>query len=272
MRHTLALRAQPPLRIDARALQPAALCTLAREEVLRLPLPLGRDRVALGEWFGVDSVVQDDPLPCLRLEGELSRFDCVGTGLEAGSVEVHGPVGDSVGLGMAGGELRVQGRAGDLAGCAMRGGLLEIRGDAADFAAGALPGDLDGMTGGTLVVHGCVGARAADRLRRGTVVVHGDAGDFLAARMVAGTVAIAGRCGLHPGWAMRRGTLVFAGVAPPPPATFVPVHSEAQVIWQLLARDLARFGGRFEGLAARRVLRWAGDVAVQGKGEWLVPR
>ena len=272
IRHALVLRTQPPLRVDARALLPAALCTLGREEVLRLALPLGREPVAVGEWFDVQSQAADDALPALRLEGELARFDAVGAGMEGGSLEVHGAVGDSLGCGLAGGELRVHGSAGELAGCAMRGGLLEIRGDAGDCAASALPGEMDGMTGGTLVVHGSAGARLADRMRRGTVLVHGDAGDFLAARMVAGTVAVAGRCGAHPGWAMRRGTLVFAGPAPPPPATFVPVRSEMEVTWQLLARDLARFGGGFEGLAARGITRWAGDLAVQGKGEWLAAR
>jgi formylmethanofuran dehydrogenase subunit C len=93
-------------------------------------------------------------------------------------------------------------------------------------------------------------------------------GDFLAARMVAGTVALGGRCGAHAGWAMRRGSLVFAGEAPQPGATFVPVRAEAAVIWQLLARDLAEFGGAFVGLPRRGFARWAGDLAVEGKGEW----
>jgi formylmethanofuran dehydrogenase subunit C len=152
----------------------------------------------------------------------------------------------------------------------MGGGWLEVKGDVGDFAAGALPGAMEGMSGGTLLVHGRAGARLADRMRRGRVVVHGDAGDFLASRMVAGTLALGGGCGSHPGWGMRRGSLVFAGEAPPPPPSFVPVPSEAPVIWQLLARDLAAFGGRFEGLPLRAPSRWAGDLAVQGLGEWLL--
>lgn len=272
MRHTLVLRAPPALRVDAAALLPARLCALGRDEVLRLPLPHGRGSVPVGEWFEVVSQAVDDPLPSLRLEGDLARFDAIGAGMADGTLEVQGPVGDSAGLGLSGGTLRVAGSARDLAGCAMRGGLLEIAGDAGDFAAGALPGEIDGMTGGVLVVRGRCGARLADRMRRGTVVVHGDAGDFLASRLVAGTVAVAGRCGAHAGWGMRRGSLVFAGGAPQPGPTFVPVHADADVMWQLLARDLEAFGGRFEGLSRRPFTRWAGDLAVQGQGEWLVPR
>jgi formylmethanofuran dehydrogenase subunit C len=272
MMHTLVLRRTPPLRVDARALSPAALCAMGRDEVLRLLLPHGRDQVALAEWFDVSSQTDNGAQPALRIEGDLSRLDALGAGMAAGRLELHGPVGDAVGLGMAGGELVVHGSARDLVGCAMSGGMLEVMQDVGDFAAGALPGDMEGMTGGTLIVHGRAGDRLADRMRRGTVVVHGDAGDFLASRLVAGTIALGGRCGAHAGWGMRRGSIVFAGEAPRPGPTFVPVQSDAAVFWQLLARDLARFGGRCEELPRRRIERWAGDLAVQGHGEWLVPR
>jgi len=121
------------------------------------------------------------------------------------------------------------------------------------------------------VLRGSAGTRLADRMRRGCVVVFGDTGDFMASRMVAGTVALAGRCGAHPGWGMRRGSLVFAGFAPEVAPTFTPVRSNADVFWQLLARDLASFGGPFASLAQRRLRRYAGDLAVLGKGELLMP-
>jgi formylmethanofuran dehydrogenase subunit C len=100
--------------------------------------------------------------------------------------------------------------------------------------------------------------------------VFGDAGDLLASRMVAGTLALAGRCGANPGWGMRRGSIVFAGPAPRPAPTFAPLHSNADVFWQLLARDLARFGGAFATVAQRQVQRHVGDLAVLGKGELLL--
>jgi len=121
-------------------------------------------------------------------------------------------------------------------------------------------------------VRGRAGTRLADRMRRGTVVLHGDAGDFAASRMVAGTLAIGGGCGAHAGWGMRRGSVVFAGSAPAVASTFADVASDADVFWQLLARDLARFGPPFSELKHRRVTRFAGDLAVQGKGELLVTR
>jgi formylmethanofuran dehydrogenase subunit C len=264
----LVLRQAPALRVDGRLLSPAHLHALAADDVRRVALASGRDRIALGEWFDVLPGDAD----VLRIDGDLSRFDAVGAGLHAGTLHVQGDVGDAAGMGMTGGRLTIAGSARDLAGCAMCGGWLEITGDAGDLAASALPGDIDGMAGGTLVVRGRVGARLADRMRRGTVVVHGDAGDFAASRMVAGTLAIGGGCGAMPGWGMRRGSVVLAGAAPQATSTFVDVRSDAGVFWQLLARDLARFGPPFDDLPRRRMTRFAGDLAVQGKGELLVAR
>jgi len=266
----LVLRQAPALRVDARRLQPKTLAAVSADDLRRMTLPHGRDEVELGEWFdvledGAGSLV-------LQLEGDLARFDAIGAGLAEGTLVVRGDVGDAVGLGMTGGRLLVEGNARDLAGCAMRGGALEVKGSVGDLAASALPGDMDGMSGGTLCVRGNAGARLADRMRRGNVTVFGDAGEFAASRLVAGTVALGGRCGAHAAWGMRRGTLVFAGEAPALGATFVPIESDADVFWQLLARDLARFGAPFDTLARRRVARHAGDLAAQGKGELLVPQ
>jgi len=269
MNHRLVLRQGPNLRVDARALAPAALAALSADEVRRLRLPHGRDTLVLAELFEVEAG-RDDATPTLVLDGDLSRFDAIGAGLGDGCIEVHGPVGDSAGLGMSGGRLRVHGSARDLTGCAMRGGWLEVDGDIGDLAASALPGDMDGMRGGTLFVHGRAGARIGDRMRRGSVVVAGDVGDFAASRMVAGTLAIGGRCGAHAGWGMRRGSVLFAGPAPALASSFVPVSADARVFWQLLARDLVRFGGAFAELPQRQAARWAGDLAVQGKGELLL--
>lgn len=268
--YRLVLRQTPPLRVDARALAPLALAALSPTEVERVRLPCGRESVAVAELFSVQQAA-DTADAALTLDGDLSRFDCVGAGLAGGALHVDGSVGDCAGLGMEGGRLTIAGNAGDLTGCTMRGGWLEVAGSVGDFAASALPGDLDGMRGGTLLVRGNAGARLADRMRRGTVGVLGNAGDFLASRMVAGTLVLAGRCGMHAAWGMRRGSLVFAGPAPVLSPTFVPVTSNADVFWQLLARDLARLAEPFAALPRQRVQRHAGDTAVQGKGELILP-
>lgn len=269
--YRLQLHTQPALRVDAAALQPAALAALAPAAVEALALPHGRGTLALAELFRVEAVDAGEGASLLQIEGDLGRFDRIGAGLAGGRIEVAGTVGDLAGAGMTGGTLAIRGDAGDSAGCAMAGGRLEIDGRAGDYAASARPGDMDGMKGGVLRIGGGAGARLADRMRRGTVVVFGDVGDYAASRMVAGTLALAGRCGAHLGYGMRRGSIVFAGPRPAAGPTFVPLHSNADVFWQLLARDLAAFGGPFAGLAQRAPERAAGDRAVDGKGELLWP-
>jgi formylmethanofuran dehydrogenase subunit C len=265
---TLRLRQAPTLRVDLRGVTPPALAAMRTAALERLPVGHGNRLLPLAEFFGVAPRHDDS----LVLEGDLARCDRIGWQMDGGRLIVDGAAGDYTGACMTGGELTVWGHAGALAACEMAGGTLTIEGDAGDFAAGTLPGSMDGMRGGTLVVRGRAGARLGDRMRRGTVVVFGDAGDFAASRLVAGTIAIGGRCGAHAAYAMRRGSVVFAGPAPTPPPTFVPALADAPVFWQLLARDLARHGGPFGGLPARRIDRHLGDLAVDGKGEWIVVR
>lgn len=268
---TLRLRAgtspSPGLRLDLRGVLPTTLVALDAAAIERLPLGQGRGTVPLAECFDVARQGDDARLV---LQGDLSRCDRIGWQMAGGGLVVEGAAGDWAGAGMTAGRLHVQGSARDLAGCEMAGGELQVDGNVGDFAASAQPGNLDGMRGGTLVVRGHAGQRLADRMRRGTVFVHGDVGDFMASRLVAGTIAIAGRVGAHAGYGMRRGSLVFAGPAPQIPDTYVPAIVGTPVIWQLLARSLQRQGGAFSGLAQRAVRRHLGDLAVGGRGEWLL--
>jgi formylmethanofuran dehydrogenase subunit C len=265
----LALAHAPVLRVDLRGITPDTCEGLTPAQVERLPVTHGNQTLALAEFFTVTAQGAD---ATLDFEGDLSRFDRLGWQLARGRIAVHGPVGDHAGACMTGGAIEIHGSARDLAACEMAGGTLSVDGDVGDFAASTLPGSMDGMRGGTFVVKGRAGERFGDRMRRGTALVHGDAGDFLASRMVAGTIGVGGAAGAHVGYGMRRGSVVFAGaaahalrVAP----TFVPAIAEAEVMWQLLARDLARHGGPFAGLASRRTVRHLGDVSAAGKGELI---
>ena len=269
----LTLKQTPALRVDMRGVTPAALAGLAAAQIERLTVTHGMQALALAELFTVscdDAGDAPDAAHELLFDGDLSRFDRIGWQLAGGRIVVAGPAGDYAGACMSGGEVQVQGNAGVLAACEMAGGLLTIAGDVGDNAASGLPGSMDGMRGGTLIVRGRAGDRFADRMRRGSALVFGDVGDFLASRLVAGTIAIGGRTGAHVGYGMRRGSLVFAGGAPGIAPTFVPALAEAEVAWQLIARDIARHGGPFEGLSKRRIVRRLGDLAADGRGELIV--
>ena len=261
-----ALRHAPALRVDLRGITPTALAGLSIGAIEKLHVGYGNATLALAEFFGIEPAAGD----ALVFDADLSRFDRVGWQLAGGRIEVEGSVGHYAGGCMSAGELVVKGNAGLLAACEMAGGTVNVGGDVDDFAASTLPGSMDGMRGGSFIVKGNAGARFGDRMRRGTAIVHGDAGDFLASRMVAGTIAVGGHVGAHVGYGMRRGSVVFASAPAatlPLAATFVAALADADVFWQLLARDLAHHGGPFAGLATRRIERRLGDLAAGGKGE-----
>jgi len=266
----LSLEQAPALRVDLRGIVPAALAGLSLDQIERLPVFHGNDTLPLAELCHVEGVNGNGAMT-LVLQGDFSRCDRIGWQLAGGYIEVRGNAGDYVGAGMTAGEIRVSGNTGVLAACEMQGGLLDVAGNVGDFAAAALPGSMDGMRGGTLIVRGSAADRFGDRMRRGTALVFGDAGDFLGSRMVAGSIAVGGRIGAHCAWGMLRGSIVCAGAAPSIAPTFVPTGHDISVFWQLLARDLARLGEPFAALPARRIRRIAGDLAVGGKGELLLP-
>lgn len=280
--HRLTLRQRLPLRLDLRGVLPGALAALDLAAVERLPVAHGREWLPLAECFTLESF--EATQPTLHFIGDLSRVDHLGWGLDGGEILVDGPVGDHLGSTMRAGRIRVRGSAGDLAGVEMAGGELHIEGDAGHFVASTLPGSMDGMRGGLICIHGRAGDRLGDRMRRGSVIVGGDVGDFAASRLVAGSVLLGGRAGAHPGYGQRRGSVVWLqpDAAPEPPATFVPGQGDTAVFWQLFARDLARLGAahlaghrlaeQLAALPSRRPQRWRGDLAVDGHGEWLLPR
>ncbi|MFL9929228.1 formylmethanofuran dehydrogenase subunit C [Paraburkholderia sp. RL18-103-BIB-C] len=275
---TLRVKTPPGFRVDASVLRPASLASMSVAEIERIVLPSGNDSCAVGDVFQVlrneTTVSQwnaDGDTVTLVIDGAAPWLDRVGAAMDGGHLAVHGSVGDYCGLRMMGGVLRVDGNAGHFTGCEMRGGRLTVTGDSGDFAAGALAGDMEGMTGGTLTIHGNAGARLADRMRRGLVLVGGNAAEFAASRLVAGTVGVAGQLGPHFAYGMRRGTLLLVRRPAHLPATFTGGGHGFDVFWSLLVRSLADEIAPFSQWRADRLpVRYAGDLAVDGRGEILI--
>lgn len=268
---TLRVRTAPGLRVNADRLLPGALAALSVAEVGRLVLPAGNETCTVGDVF--DITRSEGELAALVIEGEAQWLDRLGAKMTEGRIDVHGASGDHTGFQMAGGELRIHGNTGHFTGCQMSGGRLTVGGDSGDFAAAALPGDMEGMTGGTLTIHGKTGTRLGDRMRRGLVLVGGDAGEYAASRLVAGTIGVAGKLGAHYGYGMRRGTLLLARMPARIPPTFTEGGQGFDVFWSLLARSLAAEIAPFSGFDASTLpRRYAGDLAVDGRGELLIVR
>lgn len=281
---TLRVKHAPGFRVDGSTLLPSKLSALSGDAIAHLLLSAGNEAFAVGDLFDV-SVATNDGDASVVIEGDARWLDGVGAQLDAGSVRVTGCVGDYAGLRMTGGTLEIEGDAAHFTGCEMRGGRLMVAGHSGDFVAGARPGAMEGMTGGMLAVAGNAGARLADRMRRGIVLIGGDTGDYAASRLVAGTIGIAGRMGAHYGYGMRRGTLLLLQRPERVPPTFTAGGRGFDVFWSLFARALAAQCSEtadasasmkqrltpFAALDAHRLpSRYAGDLAVDGRGELLI--
>ncbi|HTW28971.1 MAG TPA: formylmethanofuran dehydrogenase subunit C [Acetobacteraceae bacterium] len=262
----LTLRSDPEQRLDLSPLVPHRLAGMDAGAIERLALNTTRRPVVVGDLFRLRP---GDPAR-LAITGGSERFDEVGAGMQGGELVLDGDAGFGAGRGMVAGTLRIAGSAGDHAACDLRGGTIEIAGDAGAFLGGARPGERGGMRGGTVLVLGDAGARAGDHLRRGLIVIEGHAGDHPGSRMVAGTLVVCGTAGALPGYLLRRGTLVL-GRAPSLSPTFVDSGATDPVFARLLARLLRPVSQRAARLAATATRRLAGDMAVLGKGELLLP-
>lgn len=264
MRFTL--RAPPDQRLDLSPLTPDRLADLDVKAVERLALNTTRAPLCVADIFRVRGGNADQ----IAIEGGSARFDYVGRGMTRGELVVEGDAGFAAGRDMGGGRLQIRGNVGPWAASGLRAGQIDIAGDAGERLGGPLAGERLGMAGGVVVVGGNAGERAGDRLRRGLIVIEGAAGRSPASRMIAGTLIVCGDAGGLPGYLMRRGTLVLARAPDPMPPTFVAVGGDGLVFLRLLARTLLAMSPRAARLLRGPIRRFAGDMAVLGKGEMLV--
>jgi formylmethanofuran dehydrogenase subunit C len=259
------LRGPVDQRLDLSPLTADRLAGLDARAIEALPLQTGRHRVSVGDVFRV----HPGDAAHIVIEGGSARFDRVGEAMKAGVLEVEGDAGEQAGRLMAEGTLTIRGNAGARAASGLRGGRVEILGDTGGFLGGPLSGERTGMRGGIVLVRGKAGPRAADRLRRGLVIIEGDAGEHAGSGMVAGTLVVCGAAGPLPGILMRRGTIVLGRPAELAPS-FVISGGAPLVFSGLLARAVGPVSEAAAGCVRGAVARYAGDMAVTGKGEVFV--
>jgi formylmethanofuran dehydrogenase subunit C len=164
----------------------------------------------------------------------------------------------------------VLGNAGSWAASGMKAGVLEIRGAAGDRLGGALAGEVAGMRGGIVIVRGAVGERVGDRMRRGTIIVEGKAGPYAGSRMIAGTVIVRDAAGPLAGFLLKRGTIVLGNNQCVLSPTFIDCGEHELVAMRWLAAMIEPYSKGAAVLLRRPFVRFAGDMAVLGKGEILV--
>ncbi len=262
----LTLRRRPEQRLDLSQLVPHRLASMTEAEIARIAIETTRRRIAVGDAFRL----RMGDAQSIRIEDADDRLDQVGEGLAGGEIIVEGDVGSQAGRLMTAGRLTIKGSAGPWAGSGMRGGLIEIAGDAGDRLGGPLAGEIAGMCGGVVVVRGDAGGGVGDRLRRGTIIVEGRAGPHPGSRMIAGTLIVRRTAGPLPGYLMKRGTIVLGEGSEDLSPTFLDCGVHDLVALRLMTAFVREHSRRAAVVLGRPLRRFAGDMAVLGKGEIFI--
>lgn len=262
----LTLRRQPDQRLDLSPLVPHLLAGKTVAEIERITLQTTRISVDVAEIFRVR---MGDPERIL-IEGASEKFDRVGHSMTGGEMRIEGDVGTEAGRLMSGGRLTIGGNAGPWAASCMKGGIVEITGSAGDRLGGPLAGEMAGMRGGIVVVRSHAGERAGDRMRRGTIVIEGSCGAYAGSRMIAGTLVVTRQAGPLPGYLMKRGTIVLAEGCIELSPTFMDCGRHQLLAMKLCSEFISSYSKRAGARLKRPLQRFAGDMAVLGKGEIFV--
>jgi len=263
---TLTLRRRPDQRLDLSSLVPHGLAGKTAREIEQIDLQTTRHRVQVGDVFRL----RMGDVEQIRIQGACDRLDYVGREMNGGEILVEGDLGIQAGRLMAGGRLTVLGNTGPWAASGMKAGVLEIRKAAGDRLGGPLAGEIAGMRGGIVIVRGSVGERVGERMRRGTIIVEGEAGPYAGSRMIAGTLVIRRKAGQLPGFLLKRGTIVLGDGCSALSPTFVDCGRYELVAMRWMADMIEPYSKAAAALLRRPLTRFAGDMAVLGKGEIFV--
>lgn len=262
---TFTLKTEAAQRIDVSPLTPDRLTGKSIADIAGMDLYSGNRKLRVDQIFDINGSDTGD----IVIRNSCNKLDYIGSGMTSGRLTVIGDAGDYLGFEMAGGEIEVKGNVEAFAASGMRNGFLHIQGNAGDYLGGAIAGNKQGMKGGIVIVTGNAGDRVGDQMRRGLLLIEGNAGNYCACRMVAGTIGVLGEVGQYPGYGMRRGTLLLTQ-APALHPTIVDCGTHTLPFLSLMFKSFADLPGKFTEIDGNRVRRYAGDIAIDGKGEILV--
>jgi len=261
---TLKEKLETPL--EAESLSPDVIGGLTHDEILSLPVHLGKHKFQLGDFFAVEG----QQSASLELHGDLARVKWIGRKMTQGHIVIHGNAGMHLGAYMSGGLIIVDGDVTDWLGAEMLGGLIHVRGKAGGQVGAAYRGSVVGMKGGTILIDGGAGIEVAMRMHRGLISIQGRVGDFAGLQMTGGTLFLFGSVSLRAGAWMSRGTIVaFEPLKLLP--TFLYACTYTPTFMQLYLTQLRELGVPVpEHAWGGSYQRFVGDTSGLGKGEILI--
>ena len=196
-----------PGQVEARGLIQSLSKAQSALDAAKIQIWAGLTKLQLGDLAIVSET--DGPSDHIELEGDFSRWNGLGFGMEHGNLIVRGDTGARTGGELSGGCIEIHGHCGPWAGVSARGGRMKIHENTGDWLGANWPGEPKGMTGGEIIVKGQAGQHAGSRMRRGVIAIGGNAGAGLALSMIAGSILVAGSTEGAVGSGMKRGTILL---------------------------------------------------------------
>lgn len=209
---TLTIKNQPELYLEAETISPDALAGKKVEEILGLPVYVGREQHRLGDYFDVSGKPGATPAETkIVLNGDLSRVKYIGTKMTDGEIVVNGDADMYVGAWMQGGKITVNGNVNAFAGTGMKGGESIIKGNAGNYLGAAYRGDWRGMQGGKITVTGNAGSDVGTFMNGGEIVIGGDVDVHVGTHAEGGKIVIKGNAKSRLGGQMVEGEIYVFG-------------------------------------------------------------
>lgn len=263
---TLTLKEEPSVPLEAEAITPDVLASLANDAIRALPVYLGKRQCRVDDFFAVDGERSDE----LQIRGDARKVKWIGRGMTRGRITIAGNAGMHLGSYMEGGSIDVSGDVSDWLGAQMSGGSIHVGGNAGGQAGAAYRGSQIGMRDGTIVIDGSAGLEVGMRMKRGTIVIGGAVRDFAGLQMKGGTIVLGGGAELRTGAWMIRGTIVSLKSIPLLP-TFAYASTYIPTFMRLYARHLGTLHFTLPHKEQEGAYqRYTGDTSVPGRGEILI--
>jgi formylmethanofuran dehydrogenase subunit C len=209
---TLTIKNQPGLFLEADSITPDAFAGKKAEEIVDLPVYVGRDEHRLGDFFEVSGRAGATPAETkIVVNGDLSRVKYIGMKMTGGEVVANGNADMYVGAWMQGGKITVNGNVDAFAGTGMKGGEILINGNAGNYLGAAYRGDWRGMAGGKIIVKGNAGSDLGTFMNGGEIIVGGDVDVHVATHAEGGKIVIKGNAKSRVGGQMVEGEIYVFG-------------------------------------------------------------
>ncbi|MDD2474001.1 MULTISPECIES: formylmethanofuran dehydrogenase subunit C [unclassified Methanoculleus] len=209
---TLTIKNQPELYLEADTISPDTFAGKKTEEIVDLPVYIGKEPHRLGDFFEVAGRTGATPAETkIVVNGDLSRVKYIGMKMTDGEVVVNGDADMYVGAWMQGGKITVNGNVDAFAGTGMKGGEIVIKGNAGNYLGAAYRGDWRGMQGGKITVMGNAGSDIGTFMNGGEIVVGGDVDVHVATHAEGGRIVVKGNAKSRLGGQMVEGEIYVFG-------------------------------------------------------------